>query len=159
MARRKSPELKDLVKRVAEWRAREGGRGSRIPDQLWQGAVQASRTVGVWATAKALHFNYEALKRRFNQAGGREEATPSKRGKVGIASGAGPMATWAKPADLGPMTGNAEASFVAFPIGELGAGGRAVIDLVGRHGDRMRVDVAGGVDIVGLVRTFWNGQS
>jgi hypothetical protein len=29
---------------------------------------------------------------------------------------------------------------------------------VGRQGDRMRVDVAGGVDLAGLVQAFWSRQ-
>jgi len=152
MAQRTSAELKEAVKRVAEWRDRgEGGRGSRIPDELWQDAVQAARTVGVWTTAKALRFNYEALKSRYSQA--------AKRAAFRIASKAGPIARRIKPADVAPRRGDAEASFIALPVGQVGACGRAVIDLVGRHGDRMRLDVAGGVDVVGLVRTFWGSRS
>ena len=154
MRRRTTQELTKLSQRVAEWRAREGGRGSRIPDQLWNDAVGVARDVGVWATAKALRFNYEALRDRAKQAGGSE----------GIA-----MASWAEPAERAITTrgrhagiaskGNAGPSFVALEMGQLCSAGRTVIELVGRHGDRMRVELTGGVDVVGLAQTLWSQKS
>ena len=48
--------------------------------------------------------------------------------------------------------------FIALEMGQLGGAGRTVIDLVGRQGERMRVEVAGGVDLSGLVQAFWSRQ-
>jgi len=89
MKRRTSWDLEELVKRVAEWRQEEGGRGSRIPDGLWQDAVRASRAVGVWATAKALHFNYQALRRRADEAAVGERALGGSARRARQTSGAG----------------------------------------------------------------------
>jgi hypothetical protein len=60
---RESRELRALQKRVEGWRRVGGGKGSRIPEGIWQEAVALSRTEGVWATSRALRFNYERLKK------------------------------------------------------------------------------------------------
>jgi hypothetical protein len=172
MRRRISPELNELGQRVAEWREREGGRGSRIPLQLWNDAVRVARVVGVWATAKALHFNYEALRKRVDleRAVGKVQTLGAKRGRHAGRAGATQakrakvMANGAQPAEIviaSAASANGHAagpSFIALEMGQLCAPGRTVIDLVGRHGDRMRVDVGSGVDIVGLVQTFWRRE-
>ena len=172
MGQRTSTDLNELGERVTEWRAAHGGRGSRIPDHLWKDAVGVARVAGVWATAKALHFNYEALKGRLKQAGSsgtvvegpakRGGAAGGKRAEVAMARGADPahggaIATRVKRSDV-PPNGKVGPSFIALEMGQLGGAGRTVIDLAGRHGDRMRVDVAGGVDLVSLVQTFWSRQ-
>ena len=173
MRRRTGQELNELGQRVTEWREREGGRGSRIPDQLWNDAVRVARVVGVWATAKALHFNYEALRKRVELEGavgkahavgakrgrpaGRAGATPAKRAKVMMAKGVEPAAIVVASAVSAKGNGPAP-SFIALEMGQLCGPGRTVIDLVGRHGDRMRVDAGSGVDIVGLVQTFWRRE-
>ena len=130
-----------------------GGR-SRIPDQLWSAAVGVARDVGVWATAKALRFNYEALRDRVKQADGGKDiaraslAEPAERAIAARGRYAGAASK-----------GNAGASFVALEMGQLCSAGRTVIELVGRHGDRMRVELTGGVDVVGLAQTLWSQQS
>ncbi len=151
MERKTSAELNDLGRRVAEWREKHGGRGSRIPDELWKDAGLVAKVEGVWATAKALRFNYEALRDRVRQ-GGSSRAVVKVPRKTG-----GTAATRARRTEV-PPGGSAGASFIAFELGQLGGAGRTVIDLLSRHGDRMRVDVAGGVDLAGLVETFWGRQ-
>ncbi len=41
-----------------------------------------------------------------------------------------------------------------------GAVGKAVIELMGRQGERMRIEIAGStaVDVLGLSQTFWRRQ-
>jgi len=57
-------QLAALQQRVDEWRRKNGGgRGSRIPEEMWKDAVAAARTVGLYPTCRALRFNYEKLKR------------------------------------------------------------------------------------------------
>jgi hypothetical protein len=75
-----SEELAKLTKAVGKWRAaRGGGRGTRIPDELWKEAVRVARVDGLWLTAKATRFNYDALKERVARAGGLSEAV--RRGR------------------------------------------------------------------------------
>lgn len=176
--RRTPPELIELAQRVAKWREREGGRGSRIPDELWADAVRVSRTAGVWATSKALHFNYQALQTRAEEAAaddaGRdaENEAPGKRVRalrparngagrveheyVGVAQAE--VAIAAKRAVAVPTNGIASPSFIALEMGQLAGPGRAVIDLVGRLGERMRVEVTGTVDVASVVQSFWSRQ-
>lgn len=151
MKRTTSAELKDLGRRVADWRQEHGGRGSRIPDDLWKDAARVAGVEGVWRTAKALRFNYEALRDRVRQGGGDDRLVkgPLKiRDKTAMRIGR---------ADA-PASGSAGARFVSLELGQLGGAGRTVVDLVGRRGDRMRVEVAGVVDLAGLVGTFWSRQ-
>lgn len=171
MRRPTSTELNELSQRVAAWRESNGGRRARIPEQLWQDAVRVAAVVGVWPTAKATRFNYEALRDRVKQAGGgravgkpraKGGAAVAKRGRIARANGAaGAVVAIAGPVKraVGAPNGSTGASFIELEMGQLGGAGRTVIDLVDRHGDRMRVDLAGGVDVVGLVRSFWSRGS
>jgi hypothetical protein len=149
MKRTTSMELKELGRRVAEWREEHGGRGSRIPDELWKDAARVARVEGVWGTAKALRFNYEALRDRVRQGGSGGVVVEGPR-KIG-----GSASACAVRADV-PASGSVGARFIALEMSQLGGVGRTVIDLVGRQGDRMRVDVAGAVDLAGLVGAFWS---
>jgi hypothetical protein len=173
MARRTSGELEKLVEQVTRWRAQEGGRRSRIPEELWQEAVLAARGVGVWAAAKALRFNYQALRRRVELENGGSEGTPrtpsggrglvaktSGRSKIGMAGGAGRATTAGRlrRSSGRPVKEKAVSDFIALEVGQLSGVRRTVIDLESRHGDRIRFEVAGGVDIVGLVQRLWSGQ-
>ncbi len=125
-----SRQLVTVRQHVEHWRKRHGGKGSRIPADLWEEAVAVAGVEGLYATAQALRFNYERLKERVAWAEGKER-------------------------------GNGQSTFVELEMGQLCGGGRTVIELVGRHGDRMRVDVTGAsaVDVVGLTQSFWSRQS
>ena len=127
-----SRQLVTVRQHVEHWRKRHGGKGSRIPVDLWEEAVAVARVEGLYATAQALRFNYERLKEWVARAEGKERGN-----------------------------GNGRSAFVELEMGQLCDGGRTVIELVGRHGDRMRVDVTGAsaVDVVGLTQSFWSRQS
>ncbi len=53
--------------RFLAWR-RERSRGTRIPEPLWRGAIEAARERGVWQTSKHLGIDYYSLKRRLKAA-------------------------------------------------------------------------------------------
>ena len=122
-------ELVALQRRVEAWRGRGGGRGCRIPEGLWREAVGVVRTAGLYATARALRFNYEGLKKR----AGEEVAAPGEHGT----------------------------EFVALQMPQLNGGAKVVVDLVGRDGEQMRIDVssASAMDVVSLAQTFWRRRS
>ena len=129
-------QLKAVCGRVEQWRAhRQGGR-SRVPEDLWDAAVEVARVEGVHATSKALRFNYYSLKDRLERA---NSAALARR----------------KP--------DREATFVEVQMPSLATRGSAgdaktVVELVGSGGARMRIDVTGtsGVDEVGLAQAFWS---
>jgi hypothetical protein len=94
----------------------------------------------VYTTARALHFNKRRLKQRMvarTRASspltrGSEKRRRSPRSEVSAAGG----------------------HFIALELPA--ANGRTVIDLVGRHGDRMRVELGADVDVGALLERLWN---
>jgi hypothetical protein len=159
MERRASKELDELGARLAAWREAHGGRGSRIPEELWKDAVRVAQVEGVSETAKALRLSNEGLNRRARQhleGKGGSSVTELRKG-AGQAD--------RKPAEIrvkrtaDSSSGSAGAEFVALEMAQLGGAGRTVVELLDRHGDRMRVEVAGSVDVAGLVQTFWRRSS
>jgi hypothetical protein len=49
--------------------------------------------------------------------------------------------------------------FIAVRMPAVAPASRTCIEVVGRHGDRMRVEVAGDIDVIGLAQAFWGRQS
>jgi len=123
--------------RLARWRERYGGRGVRIPEELWALAVVAARAEGVEATARALGLDRRRLSERLEgePTGGRETAGNGQSGEV--------------------------AGFFELRMSEVAGGGRGVVELTGGDGERLRVEVADvrGLDLVGLARAFWSRGS
>jgi hypothetical protein len=130
MRRAISRELIAVQRRVERWRERQGGRGSRVPEELWNEAVGVARVEGVYATSQALRFNYKHLKDRLSRAEGK-----------------------------GRADGNGKSAFVALEMGQLCGGGKTVVELVGRGGEQMRIEVTGPVDLLGLSQAFWSRRS
>jgi hypothetical protein len=131
MRGRVSQELVAIRQRLEGWRKHHGGRGLRIPEALWEEAVGVARAAGVDATARALRLNDERLRQR-------------------LARGAG----------KGRLVGSPESAFVELEMGPLGTG-QAVVELVGRGGEQMRIHITGPspVDLVGLSQAFWSRRS
>jgi len=120
-----------LRRRVQRWRRGASGRGSRIPEEIWAEAVAVARSAGLWATAQALRFNYSNLKRRTLAAGER------------------------------PRARKQAVEFVALPMPPLANGLKVLIDLVGRDGEQMRIEVSGGsaAEVVTLTEALWRGRA
>ena len=129
MGRTTSRELVAVGRRVEDWRRGGGGRGSRIPEELWNEAVEVARVAGLYATARALRFNYERLKERAGQAAGKESGNASR--------------------------------FVALQLPQLNGGAKVVVDLLGRDGEHVRIELSGasGMDVVALAQAFWKRPS
>jgi hypothetical protein len=128
-------DLSALRKRVEQWREQRTKR-TRIPEELWTAAVRVARVEGVYATHKATRFGYESLKDRMAMVG----SQPRQPRAEAIET----------------------AAFLALQGGPLAGGsGTTVVEIVGRRGGRMRIDVSGGsgVDLVGLAQAFWSHES
>ena len=125
-------EVTSVRQELELWRKRHGGKGRRIPGELWKRAARVARTVGVRETARALRLYYKRLQ-------GRVEVSRSAGGRAGRPT---------------PST------FVALPMGLLGDG-RTMVELVGRGGEQMRIHLAGAsaADVVRLAEAFWSRQS
>jgi hypothetical protein len=132
--------LEALRCRVEHWRAHRGGGRSRVPEDLWDAAVEVARVEGVHATSKALRFNYYGIKDRLVLA---DSAAVTLR----------------KP--------DRDATFVEVQmpsapslVPRASTVDRTVVELVGTGGARMRIDVTGPshVDVVGLAQAFWSRE-
>jgi hypothetical protein len=55
----------ELLERLSAWRKAHRPR-SRLPVELWDGAVNLAVKQGLWKTARALRLDYNALKKRIN---------------------------------------------------------------------------------------------
>jgi hypothetical protein len=126
MGRTTSRELVAVRGRLEAWRRKGGGRGSRLPEPLWNEAVELARVAGVHATARALRLNYERLKER----AGRVAAKPAGDASRFVAL------------ELPQPNGGAKLMVVlAGPDGEQ---------------VRMELWGASGMELVALAQTFWH---
>lgn len=55
--------MAELRRRLDGWRRRYGGRGRRIPEELWREAAEVARREGVGVVARALQLRQERLER------------------------------------------------------------------------------------------------
>jgi hypothetical protein len=119
---------------LENWRRSHGGRGRPIPAALWSEAADVARANGVAETARALRLNPVKLARL---AEDRAESAPRS-----VVEPAGFV-------ELGVLG-----------LGEPREPRTVVLELVGREGDRLRVEVVGGagsaVELVALARAFWS---
>jgi hypothetical protein len=126
MTERERKRLATAGAELASWRREHGGRGKRIPEALWAGAVELARAVGPATTADALQLDPVRLETRVRRAG------DPRRAEVG-----------------------AGATFVevgALPL----VSSPTVVEFVSREGDRMRIETGGPLDVFGLSRAFWS---
>jgi hypothetical protein len=128
--------LEETRAALERWRRAHGGRGRPIPLALWTEAAEVARTNGVGATARALRVD---------------------AGKLGrLARGAAPGS---------PPNAAEPSTFVALEglgLRTAREGRTAVLELVGRDGDRVRLEVvgdAGAIDVAGLARAFWSRRA
>jgi hypothetical protein len=157
-----SGAMNELCERVQAWREQVGGGpGNRIPDELWEQAVRVARVAGLTATARATRLNYDRLKQR---SGARHSAAEVAAGPTPTRGRASQLK--AKPNAVMRSCGvqrerarDSGAGFVALQVAPRPTGKQTTIELTGRHGERMRVEVHGELDLSSLVHAFRSVQS
>jgi hypothetical protein len=132
---KRGKDLEAVREALASWRRAHGGRGRPIPPALWSKAADVARGVGVPEVARALRLNAEKLARLVESGA---EGAPGREVEA--------------------------ADFVELGRLELGTPReprRAVLELVGHEGDRVRVEVGdgGGADFVAIARAFWSRRA
>ena len=143
-----SRELTELRARVLHWRKQQGGgRGRRIPKELWQEAIAVTRIDGVCATARATRLNYQRLKQLSSGEAGRDKE------RAAVVAGQ----TRSAPARERGAAGRAR--FIELQVAPPRTSPRTTIELVGRQGERMRIEVVGELDVGGLVHRLWSRPS
>jgi len=68
--------IDQLQKHFERWRQGHRTR-TRIPDRLWDAAVHVAAQYGIHRTARALHLNYNDLKKRLRNGNVTKEPPPS----------------------------------------------------------------------------------
>src|ERR1700733_12672170 len=135
--RNRGSDLDTTREALASWRRSYGGRGRPIPAALWSDAADVARANGVAETARALRLDPRKLAKL---AEGEMLSSPRS-----VVEPAGFV-------ELGDLR-----------LGEPRVPRTAVIELVGREGDRVRVetvgDAGGVVGLVALARAFWSRRS
>jgi hypothetical protein len=166
MDRRKSElaELTALCERVRQWRVDSGGgRGKPVPEPVWQEAARVAQLAGVYATAQATRLNSMGLKERLHAAGLAAAPGPSgtKQRTAAVVPRARPRRVTAEAGRGGPGEGGTSSGprFVALAVSPPSSAPQATVEGVGRDGERMRLEVSEGLDIVGLMQTFWRRAS
>ena len=125
----RASDLERLAERVAQWRAKHGGRGVRWPDELWAGAVGAARVEGVVKVAEALGVARDRLGARM-----------ARREAMSTSDGARPSA------------------FVEVDASTLCSAARTVLRFED-DGRKFEIEVGDDValDLVALAQSFWSG--
>jgi hypothetical protein len=122
-------DLAQAARQFAQWR-RTHAYGSRIPQALWDSAVELAVEHGLSRTATTLKLGYYDLKKR-----------------LGERASAGALA----------QNGVALPSFVELTPAALGNACECTIELEKRDGSRMRIAVKGAStpDLAAVSRSFW----
>jgi hypothetical protein len=125
-----SADLAQAAARFEQWRRGTSSRG-RIPDSLWNVAVEAAREHGLSRTATTLRVGYYDLKRRV------EELALAQAGPCGTAAD----------------------SFVELTPATLALACQCTIELEKPCGSRMRIELTGRMpDLEALGRSFWESR-
>lgn len=76
--------LTEVRQQLRIWREAHGGRGRRLPEEIWDAAVQLAREQGPGVVTRALRLNPDSLSRRI-AAGGQRRAIPRRSVFVEVA--------------------------------------------------------------------------
>jgi hypothetical protein len=131
-------KLSAVRQRLERWRERHGGRGRRIPEELWNAATEVARVDGVGSTARALRLDVGLLARRLEVA--------------------------SRPADLVPVQAMASEAprasddFIELDARALSAPGQMVVRLESEDGEKLELELSGACmpSAVQLARAFWS---
>lgn len=146
-----SRELVALCGQLEQWRkCGGGGRGKRIPDAVWQQAAAVARVDGVQATARATRLSLERLQACV--AAGEVAAVPRDTAPRRSSRQRDDVLAQSAAQSRGPQ-------FVSVQLAPSARRPALTIELIGRGGERMRIESADGLDLADVVQNFWNRRS
>lgn len=130
-------QVSRVRQRLEDWRERHGGRGRRIPEELWKAAVEVARGASVDWTARALRLDRGILAGRVEAA----SAAPSE------------LLREAAIELRQPSSG-----FVELDARGLCAPGQMVVRFEGRDGEKLQFELSGTctLNALELARAFWS---
>jgi hypothetical protein len=124
--------MDEVRKQVEHWRKTRPHR-CRMPEHLWQSAIELAQAQGIYAVSQGLHISYDRLKAHVDVAGkGRKIKGIQRRREAEFVELLPAMAV-SSPADA------------------------MVLELVGAGGNRLivRVPGAAGADVVAMIRELY----
>jgi hypothetical protein len=126
-----SPEIKEARDRLDLWR-KGGSRGRRIPEPLWETAVDLAKVHGVNPVAKGLRLDYYDLKKRL---------VSSKEVRSGRRNGF-------------------TAEFVEMRFPPIGPGAGCLVTLEDGSGERLTISLPGscGDQVAGIIQALRGGR-
>ena len=130
---RATVELGRVEKKLSIWRERHGGRGRRIPSELWRAAAEVAAVAGVNETARVLGVDRARLQRRL---------------------GARPVGA----SDIAARTRTTVGSpaFVEVDARGVFGRGKTVVRLTSRDGEQLEIEVEGSaMDVAAVARALW----
>ena len=126
-------ELVRVEKQLSRWRARHGGRGRAIPEELWRAAAEVAALAGVKETALVLGVDRARLQQRLG-------ARPV--GATGVAART--------------RTTHGSAAFVEVDARGVFGRGKTVVRLTSRDGEQLEIEVEGSaMDVAAVARALW----
>jgi len=109
-------DLSEVRRRLGAWREVHGGRGRRLPDEVWDAAVRLAGEGNPGTVARALRLNAEILSRRMAAGGGARTAARARRSAfVEVAPAAEPVAGGGCRVDLSGADGSRISIHIADP--------------------------------------------
>ncbi len=146
--------IAEVKARIEHWRATRNHRGP-MAAELWSEAGRLAREHGIYAIARALRVNYEALK---SKTGGAGVKTRSVRLPALPLPNGGRSRAVIGPLGVPPAERETErkAAFIRLEPPVLSPLGSTIVEVCGKDGTRLSVQlpVAVAVDVVGLVAAF-----
>jgi hypothetical protein len=127
-------DLETTREALTSWRRLHGGRGRPIPTELWSSAAELARVNGVAETARALRLDARRLAKLAIAEGGAESSSRSV----------------VEPTEFVELGG--------VGLVERHEPRKTVLELKGREGDEVRVEIIGEgavEDLIALARSFW----
>jgi hypothetical protein len=133
------PRIEQVRQQIEQWR-RERPHLGRMPEPLWEAAVEVARAHGIYAASQGLRVSYDSIKTRLAQ--GRSRPRPAK-----------PV-----PAKPVPAMGFVE---IVGGVPATGAPSGTSVELTRSDGTKLAVHLRIGesVDLVQLAREFWGGAA
>jgi hypothetical protein len=122
--------LERLRKRFESWR-QQREKGTRIPEELWQAAMEQSANLGVNQVSQALRLNYNDFKKRIKSSG--------------------------KPV----VSVSEQPAFVEVALNRVDGARECVVEIESSAGDRMKLRFRGesAMDVIEWSRAFWRPGS
>ena len=143
-------EIQRAAREFKLWRAQKKP-GERIPERLWDAAVQLCKSHGIYPVLCSLGLDYYALKKRLGASTPANSSEKKKRNKGD--SGAPKFVELPLPGELSFPANKTTAEKTAAEKTE------CVLEIENKRGEKLKLELRGAaVDLEQVVRLFWDSK-